>query len=214
MAISKEAVWAAADELTSRNAEVTLGAIREIVGGGSYSTIGPFTREWKAKQAVAVIAPPIDVPENVDQAGTQLMQQIWAQACVSAERRLAAEREALAEARRVADAEVEEAIALADRIDCDLATAKERIALLEQQAAAQAMAHQELERTLAAEVALRTKAEAQVDKRDQALADMWRHAEEHLERCAATEGQNQVLMQQNERLQTMVDRMTQHKSPA
>ena len=50
MAITKEQVWAAAEELAAEGLRPTLEAVRQRIGG-SYTTIGPALNEWKARHA-------------------------------------------------------------------------------------------------------------------------------------------------------------------
>ena len=50
MALAKEQIWETADRLSEQGRKPTLVALREAVGG-SYSTLAPALREWKARQA-------------------------------------------------------------------------------------------------------------------------------------------------------------------
>ena len=49
MAVTKEQILAAADQIAAEGQRPTLEAIRQITGG-SYTTISPVLNEWKAKQ--------------------------------------------------------------------------------------------------------------------------------------------------------------------
>jgi hypothetical protein len=50
MAVTKEQVFAAADQISVAGQRPTLEAVRKITGG-SYTTISPALNEWKARQA-------------------------------------------------------------------------------------------------------------------------------------------------------------------
>ena len=52
MAVTKEQIFSAADELAAAGQKPTLEAIRQRTGG-SYTTISPALNEWKARQATA-----------------------------------------------------------------------------------------------------------------------------------------------------------------
>ena len=52
MAVTKEQIFSAADELAASGQRPTLEAIRKITGG-SYTTISPALNEWKARQVTA-----------------------------------------------------------------------------------------------------------------------------------------------------------------
>ena len=51
MAITREQIWAAADEIDAAGQNPTLAAVRKAVGGGSFTTIQDAMTEWKAKKA-------------------------------------------------------------------------------------------------------------------------------------------------------------------
>jgi len=51
MAITREQIWAAADELDAAGQNPTLSAVRKAVGGGSFTTIQEAMAEWKARRA-------------------------------------------------------------------------------------------------------------------------------------------------------------------
>lgn len=131
MAISKEDIFRAADELDAAGKSPTLSAVRKAVGGGSFTTISDTMTEWKArkaaKEATAHVPPPPAVAERLQAFGAEL----WALALDIANGRLDAEREALAVERSHLEAEKAEATEAADQIGADLDAANARIAALE-----------------------------------------------------------------------------------
>mgnify|MGYP000630959646 CR=1 FL=1 len=126
MAVTKENVFKAADQLKESNASITLASIREVLGGGSFTTISPFLQEWKDKEKIS--STPIKEPapqavlEQLQQFGTDL----WGIAMDMANTRLAGEREALEKVRREMDINLQEAVELADTMNTD----KEKLELI------------------------------------------------------------------------------------
>ena len=119
MAVTKENVFKAAEQLKELNSSITLAAIREVLGGGSFTTISPFLQEWKDKEKIS--STPIKEPapqavlEQLQQFGTDL----WGIAMDMANTRLAGEREALEKVRREMDINLQEAVELADTMNTD-----------------------------------------------------------------------------------------------
>ena len=67
MGITKDQIWAAADELQRLGKSPTLVAVREAIGEtGSFSTIAPVMAEWRALQAKTTTA---KTPAYSDDAG-------------------------------------------------------------------------------------------------------------------------------------------------
>ena len=84
----------AIDAILKRGEKVTLDAIRQEAGGGSYSTIITARRLWLARGMTTsvqeIVVPPVLV---------STMEELWRNACSLAESLLAAERAALAATR-------------------------------------------------------------------------------------------------------------------
>ena len=98
MAVTKEQIFSAADELAAGGQKPTLEAIRQRVGG-SYTTISPALNEWKARQATAAAPLREPAPQAVADRLAELGADVWAVALDLANARLAVEREALEKAR-------------------------------------------------------------------------------------------------------------------
>ena len=93
--VTREKVFAAADALVGKGIKPTQQLLKEALGGGSFTSISPFHREWKElqhKSAVTTSTPP---PEAVTRSMTLAAEQIWALAQETAETLMAGEREAL-----------------------------------------------------------------------------------------------------------------------
>jgi multidrug efflux pump subunit AcrA (membrane-fusion protein) len=123
MAISREQVFAVADELQANGQKPTLEAIRQRLGG-SYTTLAPLLREWKAAQVAGDVPMSEPVPENIAGRLEDVAAEIWRAALDLANSRLAEEREALEEARAALESERDEAVELADGLAADLDAAR------------------------------------------------------------------------------------------
>ena len=142
MAISKDQIFAAADELDAAGQSPTLAAVRKALGGGSFTTISEGMTDWKARKAAKETplrepAPPL-VAERLAELGAEL----WAAALELANGRLAAEREGLETLRIQLEAEKVEAAELADQVTAELEVAKQGLTAA---AAAEQAARAELE---------------------------------------------------------------------
>lgn len=123
---TKEAIWAAADELEAAGEKPTHAIIRKKLGGGSFTTISEAMNERRSKRD-AEKAPRIEpAPERVSSAATEFAGIVWASAQEVVNTRLAAERDALETARNEFAVEQQEAADFADQLSADLeiATAK------------------------------------------------------------------------------------------
>lgn len=72
MAISKQEIIGAAEQLVAEGVNPSMQAVRERLGGGSFATISPVLREWKENReatTVAVLEMPADVKGALDRFG-------------------------------------------------------------------------------------------------------------------------------------------------
>lgn len=126
MAVNQERVNAVCNELAESGKKATLAAVREALGEGSFSTIGPMVQAWKAGRGeakVAASAKAVVVPDVVQAAGDKMMAEIWAMAEKIAAERLTAERATMEAARAVMAAELEAAYAEMETLREQLAKA-------------------------------------------------------------------------------------------
>ena len=131
MAISKEQIFAVADELDAAGQNPTLAAVRKAVGGGSFTTISDAMNEWKARKAAKETPLREPAPNGIAERLTEFGTEVWAFALELANGRLAAERESLEAARVELEAEKQEAAELADQVTAELEEAKGRLSSLE-----------------------------------------------------------------------------------
>lgn len=131
MAISKEQIFAVADELDATGQNPTLANVRKQLGSGSFTTISEAMNEWRAHQASQAAPIREPAPQAVTDKLAVLGGDLWAVALEMAHTRLAAEREALETVRQETEAARKEAAELADQLTDELDEAKARIATME-----------------------------------------------------------------------------------
>lgn len=145
MALTKNDIFSAADQLVAAGKQPTLNDVRKIVGGGSFTTISDAMKEWKEQQRQqAQAATPIQepAPEEVTGHLSALAAEIWSVAREKANARLAAEREALEQARAATEQAAAEAGELADSLSADLEAANKTIEAVNAQLAAAGQRHE------------------------------------------------------------------------
>ncbi|EHQ4621209.1 DNA-binding protein [Salmonella enterica] len=160
MAISKTDVVNACNKLYAEGKNVTLDAVRAITGG-SFSTISPLVKEWKAEQSGvnASLESGIartDVPEKL----TELLNTLWTAALSAASQKLEAERQLLNDYKTELENERHDLIYASDRIACELDDLKFDFKLLDTNYKSLQELHNNLEReniTLRAELEARSK---------------------------------------------------------
>ncbi|EEM6321199.1 hypothetical protein C9H16_06610 [Salmonella enterica] len=120
MAISKTNVVDACNKLYAEGKNVTLDAVRAITGG-SFSTISPLVKEWKAEQSGvnASLESGIarsDVPEKL----TELLGTLWAAALATASQKMETERQLLNDYKIELENERFDVMFAADRVSQEL----------------------------------------------------------------------------------------------
>ena len=78
MAITKDQIHQAADQLTAAGEAATMAAVRKLLGGGSYTTINEALKEWKAKQQATVTPIREPAPEGISKRLDDVGAEIWA----------------------------------------------------------------------------------------------------------------------------------------
>ena len=120
MALTKDQILQAADQLAAAGTPPTLAAVRSAVGGGSYTTINEALKEWKAKQQAAVMPLREPAPEGISKRLDEVGAEVWAIALELANARLTSEREALEATRQQLETAQQEATELADQLSAEL----------------------------------------------------------------------------------------------
>ncbi|CAM2164703.1 Uncharacterized 23.2 kDa protein in nuc 5'region [Burkholderia latens] len=92
MAISRDEVWKAADELEALGMKVTLASLRQHLGGGSYTTIQEPLKEWKQRKRDGDTPTPEALPPELAALLNAFGAQVFAAARAEANLLLAGER--------------------------------------------------------------------------------------------------------------------------
>ena len=143
--LTTEQIHQTADAIAAKGERPTQVRVRAALGRGSFTTIGEAMKGWheqqsqQAQQEVAKVEMPKDVRERLESAGATL----WAAATAEADRRLAAEREALAEARQQADVEIAENKEALTVLESEAAGMEDEIATLRESLTAAEQARSE-----------------------------------------------------------------------
>jgi crotonobetainyl-CoA:carnitine CoA-transferase CaiB-like acyl-CoA transferase len=87
MALTKAQVFKAADALVAKGEATTWANVRKHLGGGSYSTIGKWIKEWEQAPERTPSLPPL--PEALKAALLRFGAEWWAQALAEAEKAVA-----------------------------------------------------------------------------------------------------------------------------
>ncbi|MBC7532312.1 MAG: DNA-binding protein [Oligoflexus sp.] len=115
------------DALNDKGQKPTLDRVRQMLGGGSFTTIQPILREWKDKRSEELVSGPAAVPDDIRGMLDGLATQIWAKASTKAGEDLKALREGMQA--RLDEAEQEKADAAAEvlRLETETVAQKEKI---------------------------------------------------------------------------------------
>lgn len=194
--ISDQDIFCAADALVANGQKPTQTGIREFLGGGSFATIGPALKKWRAAQAEQHELAGVELPGELAEALQQLGARVWAAAIEAAESRLAGEREALSAARDEIEAELQDHREAVQQLEAEAEQRTARIDELEQQhaTAVEAVAQQErriaeltaaLAAAQAATAAEVAKVEAVFDERLKGLEARLSDAQHIIERLTA-----------------------------
>lgn len=130
-AVTRERVFAAADELDAKGENPTYQAVRKAIGGGSYTTLKDMLTEWKEQRAAKTRQPATEpAPEALTAYIADFGAQVWALALEAAGKRFVADREALEAARIELEQERNEALEAADEATAELEQEKAKVAAL------------------------------------------------------------------------------------
>lgn len=101
--ITKDAIWAAADQIEAKGGYASLAAVRRILGRGSYTTITAAMEERKRLPRAGMDMPPPPMPEGLAERFANLGEEIWTSAVIHAHERW-----------RIRISELEDALAAAE----------------------------------------------------------------------------------------------------
>lgn len=127
MAITREHIFQAADQLSARGEKVTYVALQRALGGGSFSTIREYLPEWKTQQISRTLEPEEPMPSALQSHLAAFGNQVWTLALQSANARLSEERGAMETLRQELEAELREALEQSHDYDMRLTDATHRL---------------------------------------------------------------------------------------
>jgi len=160
----------AAEALAAEGATPTMENVRARMGGGSFSTISPVLRAWKAENQAKIVQSQEAPPEAID-AGAKAAGAIWSAAMATTEQRIE-------DVERLADVRVKTAEREADAALADIARLEAAIQDAQAETGKTA-ADLEAERQAHAETRARTAtAEAQASEREKRIQAQIRELEQ------------------------------------
>jgi len=189
MALTTETIHAAADKIAQTGKRPTLTAVRAALGGGSFSTISEAMQSWREAQEAEHALAHVDLPDQVRERMETATAALWEAATNEAERKLAAERDALAEARDAADAEITEAREAVETLEREAEAAAAEIEALKVALAEAKAAAQQAEAAAAEKAARLESAQQQISAADQRAEAAQTRAEAALIEAAELRGQ-------------------------
>lgn len=197
MGITKEQIWAAADEIQLLGKVPTLAAVRQMLGEtGSFSTIAPAMADWRAQQTKTTdIKTPI--PEAFSVRVRQLAEHVWGEALGVADELVSSERDALRAARRELETEREEMASLLDNATAQISAAMLRQHELESR-------NDELSALHASAKAEIAGTSARLDEREQALS--FERSERQAAQAALSEARERLAVLEAEHQAQSADR--------
>jgi chromosome segregation ATPase len=170
MAILQDDVDTACDALAADGRRITQRAVRDALGGGSYSTIGPMIETWRKACDEAAELAAVEVPDAIAARMSEAAAAIWRAAVETASVGHASMRDAVAAADAATEAARSDAAEVIADLEARLADTERgrneaRSALAEAQAALDALRIESarLEERLAAKGAEMARADAERD---------------------------------------------------
>ncbi len=130
MALTTEAIHAAADALHEQGITPTQTKVREALGGGSFSTIGEALKTWKQDLQEHEQLKKTDMPDPIKNEGMVYLAKIWQTADQVANANLSAEREAYSIENAKKQAAVDDANEAIATLEAEEAKTKEALNLI------------------------------------------------------------------------------------
>jgi DNA repair exonuclease SbcCD ATPase subunit len=205
-----EAIWQAADELEAEGIRPTLTAVRNRVGGGSFTTITTAMGQWRKRRQQEALGPteplPDEIGQHVDEIGQRLSDigqqlrvfgsEVWTKARVLADEQMIGLRQRLEAEKNEISAQMVEAVELADQLTEEVKDLRQQLAEREAlQAEHETLKAQmaEMERRYSDELA---RARDQAARHEAAAGDARTNEKAALERAARAEDRVETLNDQ------------------
>lgn len=170
--ITKEQIWAAAEELVAAGKSPTLAQVRAVVGGGSYTTISEAMTEWKAAQEASEAPIREPLPSVLEEAAARMMMEVWSVSTGLANDRLKAEREALDAARAEHERVQQETAEMADQLAEEIEALRSANEALQETIAAATESETEAKEALQTERLKVTQLQARLDALEESMQEL------------------------------------------
>jgi len=193
MALTRDAIWQAADALDAEGLKPTLSAVRKRLGSGSFTTIQEAITEWKARRQQAAVPTHEPPPTEVAERTAILAGEVWTMARSAADRALTGERQQMENEQAELREQTAEAVTLADALTDENDKLKaELVELRDVRAALDKTATElaELKRKTAEEI---TRTMEKANRKDTEAIEARKAEKAAIERAARAEGQFEAL---------------------
>lgn len=188
-ALTEADIFKAADQLVQHGHKVTLETLRDALGGGSFSTISPALKAWRANQQQRQELSDIALPDALSQMHQQAIAEAWQLAQKLASDRLAAERAQLDELRENLENEAEEQRRAVEILEIELDDAQKNLASTTDQLTKSTAENHKI----AAELST---AQAKISELTDREAAAVEREKEAIKQAAKLEGQLEILQKQ------------------
>jgi len=193
MALSRDAIWQAADALDAEGIKPTLSAVRKRIGSGSFTTIQEAMSEWKLRRQQAAIPAVEPAPPELAERTATLAAEVWTLARAAADRTLAGERQQMEADQAELRSQAFEAVELADALTEESDQRKRELAELREVRAAHERTTSELtelKRRTAEEI---HRAAEHANQKEREAIEARKGERAAIERAARAEGQAEAL---------------------
>ena len=131
----RQTIFEICNELDEKGQKPTLDRVRQMLGGGSFSTIQPILKEWKERRAAEPATEPLVAPEDIRGLVESLAAQVWNKAKVKASADLQTLKTAMQARFDDVEQERNEGAAEIERLEKEAGQQKEKAATVENELA-------------------------------------------------------------------------------
>jgi len=163
MSVTKEMIFAVANQIVADGQKATVANVREKIGKGSYAAYIEPMREWRGGQKLAEAPAREAAPQTIRDRIQMLGDEVWELAVGLANESLKREREALEETKIGMDEELRDAVAFADQIVNELEQLRTRNEELKGLLEVEKVAHEKTKGMYQAEVDQKIRLKAELE---------------------------------------------------
>lgn len=127
--ITQDAVWDAADRVSSAGENVTKDSVRAELGGtGSFDTILRHLRSWREHQQIQPDSRSADIPDSVSDIASKALHTIWSEATRLASEEAKSVRETCTRQTAALEAELQDALDAVQKVENQRDTLEQQLA--------------------------------------------------------------------------------------